>query len=47
MEKILHLFGRLVGAVASELQAPAVPIIIAERMARRGGELRERFAPTM
>lgn len=47
METILHLLRRLLEAVARELQAPPVPIVIAERDARRGGELREHFAPTM
>lgn len=47
METILLILRGLLRAVACELQAPPVPIIIAERDARRGGELREHFAPTM
>ena len=47
MNTVLLLIRRLVEAGANELQAPPVPIIIAEREARRGGELREHFAPTM
>ena len=47
METTLQLLRGLLEAIASELEAPPVPIIIAEREARRGGELREHFAPTM
>ena len=47
MNILFLLIRRLLEAVASELQAPPVPIIIAEREVRSGGELREHFAPTM
>lgn len=49
MDTILHSLRAALRALVRELLAPPAPamIIIAERIAARGNELNERFAPTM